>query len=91
MMSVNLSDIAILNIKCDKVTDFYEKKIPKVNSNHTRLAIINLDSALKEDETYYLQIFLKDCKYIAKKVVRHINDNFSDISSSHESDDFDEE
>ena len=30
----------------DKVTDFYDKEIPKVDSNHTCLAVMNLDSTL---------------------------------------------
>ena len=30
----------------DEVTDFFDKKIPKVDSNHTCLAVISLDSAL---------------------------------------------
>ena len=38
----------------DGVTDFCDKGIPKLNSNHTCLAIISLDSALKKDEIYYL-------------------------------------
>ena len=54
--------------------------------NHTCLAVIRLDSALKKDDKYYLQVFLKECKYIEKKVIRHINDNLSDISSSNDSD-----
>ena len=58
-------------------------KIAKVDSNHTCLAGISLDSALKKDENYYLEVFLKECKYI---VIRHIID---DLESS--SDDFDEE
>ena len=41
----------------DEVTDFYDKKIPKVDSNHTCLAVISLDSALKKDENYYPQCF----------------------------------
>ena len=45
----------------DEVTDFYDKKIPKVDSSHTCLAIISLDSALKKDSSYYLQVFLKEC------------------------------
>ena len=65
----------------DEVTDFYDKKIP----NHTGLAVISLDSALKKDENYYLQVFLKKCKYIEKKVIRHIDNNLSDFSSSNES------
>ena len=42
----------------DKVTDFYDKKI------HTCLVVITLDSALKKDDIYYPQVFLKECKYI---------------------------
>ena len=51
----------------DKVTDFYDKEIPKVDSNPTCLAVVSLDSALKKDENYYPQVFLKECKYIKKK------------------------
>ena len=56
-----------------------------------RLAVINLDSDLKKDENYYLQVFLRKCKYTEKKEIRHINDNLSDFSSSDESDESDEE
>ena len=41
--------------------------IKKLDSNHTFLAIISLDSALKKDENYYPQVFLKEFKYIEKK------------------------
>ena len=66
----------------DEVTDFYDKQIPKLDSNHTCLALISLDSALKKDDNYYPQVFLKECKYIAKDVVRHIHDNLSEFSYS---------
>ena len=33
----------------DEVTDFYDKEIPKVSSDHTCLAVISLDSALKKN------------------------------------------
>ena len=58
-------------IKCygDEVTDFYDKEIPKVDSNRTRLAVISLHSPLNKD---YPQVFLKECKYIEKKVIRDI-------------------
>ena len=46
----------------EEVTDFCDKEIPKVDSDHTCLAIISLDSTLKKDEIYYLQVFLKECK-----------------------------
>ena len=68
---------------------FMIKKIPKLDSNYICLAVISLDSALKKDETYYPQVFLKECKHIDKKVLRHIHDSLSDFS--HSSDEFDEE
>ena len=48
----------------DEITDFYGKQIPKVDFNHTCLAVISLDSALNKDGTYYPQVFWKECKYI---------------------------
>ena len=48
----------------DEVTDFYDKKVPKTDSNPICLAVISLDSALKKDDNYYLKVFLKECKYI---------------------------
>ena len=38
----------------DKVKVFYEKEIPEVDSSHTCLAAISLDSALKKDKSYHL-------------------------------------
>ena len=35
----------------DEVTDFYDKEIPKVDSNYTCLSVISLDSALKKIKT----------------------------------------
>ena len=57
-----------------------------MDSNHTCLAVISLDSALKKDENYYPQVFLNEGKYIEKKVIGHVNDNLSDFSSDDESD-----
>ena len=48
----------------DEVTNFYDKK---VDSNHSCLAVISLDSALKKHENHYQQVLLKECKYIEKK------------------------
>ena len=70
----------------DKVTDFYNKEIPKVDSNNTCLAVIRLDFALNKDGNYYPLVLLKQRKHIEKKVIRHINCNLSDFSSSDESD-----
>ena len=71
----------------NEVTNFYNKTIPKLDSNHTCLTVTSLDSALKEDGNYYLQVFLKECKNIEKIVVRNIHDNLSEFFySSDESD-----
>ena len=43
----------------DKVTDFHEKEVPKVDSNHTCLAVIGLKSSLKKGENYYPQVLLE--------------------------------
>ena len=51
----------------DEVTIFYDKKIPKLDFNHTCFAVISLDSALKKDDNNYPQVFLKGCKYIEKE------------------------
>ena len=56
----------------DEVTDLYDKEIPKVDPNETCLAVTSLDSAHKKDGSHYPQVFLKECKYIVKKVIRHI-------------------
>ena len=53
----------------DEVTDFSDKEIPKVDSNHTCLARISLDSALNKNENYCLQVFLIECKYIKKRLL----------------------
>ena len=54
--------------RCDEVTGFQIKKIPKVDSNHNSLAALSLDSPLKKDENCYPQVFLKECKDIEKKM-----------------------
>ena len=69
----------------NELTDFYNKEILKVDSNHTFLAVISLDSALKKDENWYMQSFLKECKNIKVKLIGHIiNDLESSDDDSHE-------
>ena len=75
----------------DEVTDFLDKKIPKVNSNHTCLAVLTLDSAFKKGDSYYLQVFMKESKCNERKVMRHVNDSLNDFSSSSSFDESDEE
>ena len=40
----------------DKATNFHNKEIPTV--------VVTTDSTFKNDENYYLQVFLKEYKYI---------------------------
>ena len=67
-----------------KLQIFTIKNVPKLDFNYTYLAVNGRDSAIKKDENYYLQVFLKDCKYIEKKVVKHIHDHLSNFSSDDE-------
>ena len=53
------------------------KKIAKVDSHHTLLAVISSDVALNKNDNYYLQLILKECKCTDKKVIRNIHDNLS--------------
>ena len=51
----------------DEITDFQDKKSPKVDSGHTCLAVISLDSAVKKDDNYYSQKFLKNVNTLREK------------------------
>ena len=53
----------------DEATDFHDKEIPEVGSNDTNLAVILIYFVLKKDENYYPQVFLKECKYIEKRLL----------------------
>ena len=81
------------NTICDKVSPDikkeFDREITKVDSNYTCLAVISFDSTLKKGENYYLKVFLKECKYIKKIIIRHINDKI--FSFSDNSNDFVEE
>ena len=46
-----------------------------MDSNYACLAVISIHSVLNKDRNYYLQVFSKECKYIMKKVIRHIIDD----------------
>ena len=83
---VNLSIInKILKTKIrfhdNEVTDFYNKEIPRADSNYTCLVVISLNSALKKDEDYH-QVFQKEFKYIDKKVIRQITQDIEIFSNS---------
>ena len=44
----------------NEVVEFYDKKTPKLDSNHTYLAVISLDSSLKKNHNSYPQVFSKE-------------------------------
>ena len=46
-----------INSHADEATNFYDKQIPKVDSNLACLAVISLDFVLKIHESYYPQVF----------------------------------
>ena len=81
-------------IKCrgNDVTDFYDKKIPELDSNHTCSAVTTLDFAITKDENYYPPLppsVFKRVQPYGKKVVKQFHDNLCDFSYS--SDESDEE
>ena len=71
-MIVNLS-IILKKLKTkikpngDEVAGFYDKKVSKVDSNHTCVAVIRLNSALRKDENYYPKCFLKSESTLRKR------------------------
>ena len=70
----------------DQSTEFHNKEIPSVSSNHTSLAVIAIDSFLKNWWKLLSASVLKRIKIQFKKVIRHITDNLQIYS-----DDSDEE
>ena len=71
----------------DEVTNFYNTEISKVDSNYTGFAVTSLDPALTKDESYYPEVFLKECRYIKKIIIRHINGILSNIFYSYDKSD----
>ena len=51
--------------------------------------MFSFDSVLNNDGNYYPQVCLKECKYIKKKVVRHIIDDLESSSCDDGDDDDD--
>ena len=49
--------------------------MPNAGFNHTCLAVISLDSTLRKDENYYLQVILKERNNIDNEVIRHITED----------------
>ena len=75
-------------------TNFLGNGIPKENMHYTCIACITIDSVMKMDKKYFLQVYLEECKYKIKKIQmsRFINteldlDSESDSEPDLESDD----
>ena len=57
-----------------KATDFDDKEIPKPVFDCSCLALMTI--VKQKEENNYLQVFLKECKYIEEKeVIRHITEH----------------
>ena len=58
-------------------TNFYNNKIPKEGSQYICLSVILIDSVFRTGENYYPQVFLEECKYVAKekKISKYIIDD----------------
>ena len=68
-------------------TNFQVKKVPKDYASYKCLSLIMLDSVIRENEKFYPQTLLEECKYvIRKKKMENLINNNLNLSSSDESD-----
>ena len=51
----------------DEATDLHSRKLPEEGSNYIFWLVILISSALKKDENYYPEVFLKEIKYRVKE------------------------
>ena len=76
-------------------TNFHNNKIPKESSQcmFTFLSVISIDSVFKTGKNYYPQVFLEECKYMAKekKVSEYITDETEIASDDSDREEFGEE
>ena len=71
---------------------FHNNKISKEGSQFICLSVILIDSVFRMGKNYYPQVFLEECKYVAKekKMSEYITDNI-EISSDSDREDSDEQ
>ena len=69
-------------------TNFLGNDVPKENMHYTCIACITIDSVMKMDKKYFLQVYLEECKHKIKiKMSRFINAELdSDSGSDDDSD-----
>ena len=77
-------------------TNFLGNGIPKENMHYTCIACITIDSVMKMDKKYFLQVYLEGCKYEIKKIemsrfidaeLKSDSDDDSDYDPDDDSDD----
>ena len=73
-------------------TNFLGNGVPKENMHYSCIACITIDSVMRIDKKYHLQVYLEECKYRVKKIQmsRFINtelksDSDSDLDSDPDS------
>ena len=49
-------------------TNLLDNGVPKENMYYTCIACISIDSVMRIDKKYYLQVYLEECQYKIKKV-----------------------
>ena len=49
-------------------TNFLGNGIPRENMQYTCIACITIDSVMKMNKNYFLQVYLEECKYKIKKI-----------------------
>ena len=76
----------------EKYKIFHNNKIPREGSQFICLSVILKDSVFRTGKNYYPQVFLEECKYVAKekKIPKYIIDDMA-ISSDSDKEDSDEE
>ena len=51
----------------DEATDFHSRKIPEIATYYICWLVMLINSVVKMNENYYLQMFSKEYKYIEKE------------------------
>ena len=59
----------------DEARNFHDEEIYKAGSDYICLVVSNVDSGPKKNENYCPQVFLKECNYIKKVVIRYITED----------------
>ena len=68
-------------------TLFSGDEIPKEKVEYSCIACISIDVVLKVDKTYFLQVYLEQCKYIVmKREPKNFIDYEIELDSDYESD-----